>query len=600
MKFKLNFTHQFFIFLILVSLLPIFLISWIFYQDISHKFNERINHLLMLGALVADDTYHNDLETLEVSNRQAAILTFSQLYAEYAAKPSTKITKLQSKLLSFQKIQRLDLLSLYGKNKTLVCSGNNIVQLSPTSSLITQALEGKTVSGVERVYNPKDQHYRLIYLSASPLFSANSMNKKEQPIGVLISGYSMSQHFSFKDIVQIFPQLDIRILVKTPSGTRLRSTLNSTLKNLTSEQLDIILKKPQYIRNKKFYGFFNESSSGEIYRSLAFPLRDASQTAVGYIIVSTSESDILQLQHKNILYVFGFLILAGILVLFTAYIFNRSFIKPIEELAKVSELVTQGNLNIRVTEPQRIEKVQYMMSNFNKMLSQLEEDHLIRSTFVSTLTHDLRTPLFAQARVLEAINKVRLRFDNENILIKMLESLQKGNSQLIEMVNKLLEAYQYESGYINVYPEKILLPELVASCLEDLLPLASQKSIKIQNNIPANFEVYADPEQLQRVFQNLVSNAIANIQTHKHIIITAFKKENLSIIHVADNGPGISQEVLPHLFQRYFTGHTKQKIGSGLGLFICRMIVELHQGTIFAESSPNQGTTFTICLPEHQ
>jgi signal transduction histidine kinase len=234
------------------------------------------------------------------------------------------------------------------------------------------------------------------------------------------------------------------------------------------------------------------------------------------------------------------------------------------------------------------------MQNINQMLSQLEADQQMRTTFVSTLTHDLRTPLFAQRRVLEGIEKVKARYDED--LCFMLETAHKANDQVLEMVNKLLEAYQYEAGHIQIRSEAVSLFKLIDESFRALHPLAQAKQIRLENLVSPELTLKADPKQLQRVFQNLVSNAIANIQSEKTISVRAEADETEMIIRVQDNGPGIPTELLPHLFQRYFTGDSRQQIGSGLGLFICRMIVELHGGTITVESNPGIGTTFQITL----
>ena len=103
---------------------------------------------------------------------------------------------------------------------------------------------------------------------------------------------------------------------------------------------------------------------------------------------------------------------------------------------------------------------------------------------------------------------------------------------------------------------------------------------------------------MKRVFTNLIANAIQNISKGSKIKVIAEKTENDIEIKIIDNGPGIPPEMIPHVFERYYSGHTLQKkIGSGLGLYICRTIVELHQGTITVESKNGNGTIFTIKMP---
>ena len=458
---KFGVTGPFVLFLIFVSIVPILLISGLFYKDIEIKFNERINNLLLLGMMVAEDTYKNDLETLEYSTRQAASFSISQAFQDYLANQDS--AKFQKVIKRFQKVQNQEILVLFDNHQKMMFTSQPKVQLPSSARMVEKSLEGKTISGIERLYEPETQRYRLVYLSASPILSMRETASKHaansKPLGVLLSGYSMSQHFSFKEILLIFPQLDIRILAKTPSGTMLYSSSSHNLGNLNAEQLQFVLKKATTIRHKPVPAMLNEESAGELYRTLAFPLLNTTGQAIGYIMMSSSESDFLQLKQKNILYVSGFLVLMGILIFFATYAFNRTIIRPVDELARISDIVAQGDLSIRVSDKQKLAEIQLMMQNFNKMLSELEESNMLRSTFVSTLTHDLRTPLFAQQRVLYAMEKVKHTGDAQ--WVEMLDAIEKGNTQLIEMVNKLLEAYQYESGRINIYPEKINLYRFV-------------------------------------------------------------------------------------------------------------------------------------------
>jgi signal transduction histidine kinase len=111
--------------------------------------------------------------------------------------------------------------------------------------------------------------------------------------------------------------------------------------------------------------------------------------------------------------------------------------------------------------------------------------------------------------------------------------------------------------------------------------------------------IYADKDQLKRVFQNLFSNAVSNIQDDRFIEVRALIENGQLHIEVADNGPGINPDTLPHLFTRYFTGdRLRQKIGSGLGLYICRMIIEQHGGRIWADSAPGKGTNILFEMPQ--
>lgn len=224
----------------------------------------------------------------------------------------------------------------------------------------------------------------------------------------------------------------------------------------------------------------------------------------------------------------------------------------------------------------------------------------MRETFVSALTHDLRTPLIAERRALELLDAQKAHLPDK--VLPLTERLIRNNEDLLALVNKLLETYQYESGRIRLLLEPVSLQALTALCIDKLAPLAQVKQIELMNRIsPALASIPADFQQLQRVFVNLLGNAVENIQEKGRVEVSVADQADTVRVTVADNGPGIPADVLPHLFDRYFLiQQNKKKIGSGLGLSICKAIVTLHGGTIQVESTPGQGTTFFITLPKKQ
>jgi signal transduction histidine kinase len=389
----------------------------------------------------------------------------------------------------------------------------------------------------------------------------------------------------FDKLVRVFPELEVRVFVNAPPHIRLLYSSNPFSK---THQVPVNWSKlPAHV-------ILREKINGEDWRSIMMPVHQVTGQSLGYIVLSASnQSETKRLYGQ---YISFFLFLVGLLVILTAYFFNRSVIRPVNHLIMASKSVAEGDLSVRLSENYPDEEMKELMRNVNRMLMRLEEDQLMRTTFVSTLTHDLRTPLYAQKRVLEGIEKIKARYDDDLNLV--LDTAQKSNEQVLEMVNKLLEAYQYEAGRIQILPEPINLYELVVACIDDLKPLAESDGIQLHNNVPQTIEIEADPRQLKRVFQNLISNALANIQSGKCVRIEAKDQGNFIEVHVTDNGPGVKPELLPHLFQRYFTGDSSQKLGSGLGLFICRMILELHRGTIMVNSQLGVGADFQINLPK--
>lgn len=230
-------------------------------------------------------------------------------------------------------------------------------------------------------------------------------------------------------------------------------------------------------------------------------------------------------------------------------------------------------------------------------VEQLRESEQIRETFVSALTHDLRTPLVAARRALELFDMQRDHLPPK--LVPLVQRLTQNNDDLLEMVNKLLETYQYEAGKIRLIVEPVDLHRKASRCVDQLTHLAESKHIRLLNQVPGNLPpVPADSHQLRRVLTNLIGNAIEHIQEGGEVTVSAELTDDEHVeIRVCDNGPGIPEDIVPYLFDRYFAQQTRKKIGSGLGLSICRMIARLHGGSIRVDSTPGQGTCFYVTLP---
>ncbi len=298
----------------------------------------------------------------------------------------------------------------------------------------------------------------------------------------------------------------------------------------------------------------------------------------------------------------------GILILLTGLVtsliagfyVHRNFIAPLIRLSLLIQEVQQGDLSVRM-EIGRINQPEVLktLEGFNDMLGQLGEKERLRNNFISNLTHDFRTPLIAQTRTLDLL----LRDFSEAGLTQpaqLLASLIKNNQHLLGMVNQLLETYQFESGKLHLNFAPVDMPLLVDQCFETVLALAASRHIILENDFPEAFPlVEADVRCMSRVFINLLGNAIENTPKGTRIVVSGKQLTDQEVaFHFRDNGQGISEEEQAHLFDRYYAGtNDTRKLGSGLGLYICKMFVEAHHGTICVESVPGRFTDFIIRLP---
>ena len=231
-------------------------------------------------------------------------------------------------------------------------------------------------------------------------------------------------------------------------------------------------------------------------------------------------------------------------------------------------------------------------------ISVQKETERLRDDFIATLTHDLRTPLLAAIQTLRFFIDGTLGELTEKQRV-LLSTMEKSNGDLLGLVNALLEVYKYESGKLTLCKTNFNINELVKQCYNELKPLSDKKNInfKIDYDIENEIIINADRGEIRRVITNLCGNAV-NYTNKDGEINISLKCENKDIIFsVSDNGNGIPQEDIPHLFMRFSQGTSKKRsTGTGLGLYLSREIIEAHGGKIWLESKINKGSEFSFLL----
>jgi len=226
-----------------------------------------------------------------------------------------------------------------------------------------------------------------------------------------------------------------------------------------------------------------------------------------------------------------------------------------------------------------------------------------RQDFVSRLTHDLRTPLVAAERMMTLFLDGALG-ELSPPMAEAITIMERSNSNLLSMVNTLLEVYRFEAGRKTLTFQPIDLPKLLMEVGDELTPLASAKKLVISTDEIDKLDTIildGDRLELHRLFTNLVGNAIKFTDSGSVTLglsKSASSEDNITI-EIADTGQGIPSEEQATLFERFRPGNHKRS-GSGLGLYLSRRIVEAHQGTIQVSSELGKGSVFTVNLPVKQ
>lgn len=236
-------------------------------------------------------------------------------------------------------------------------------------------------------------------------------------------------------------------------------------------------------------------------------------------------------------------------------------------------------------------------------ISTSKELERVKENYVATLTHDLKTPLLAQQLVLETLAAGSIGKINDEQK-KLLLGAKESVHDLVEMVNSTLLFYKLESSHVTLHRQKSQLAGLAKEVMSNLQLLAEKKGIALELDTALNLpDVWIDAIQMKRVFHNILSNAISYGRKGApiRVIIRVEQQEGDGehlLVEVCNEGKGITEDELPKIFDKYYSLSRKFKqIGTGLGLYISRKIVELHGGSLWATSEVNKETRFFISLP---
>jgi signal transduction histidine kinase len=177
-------------------------------------------------------------------------------------------------------------------------------------------------------------------------------------------------------------------------------------------------------------------------------------------------------------------------------------------------------------------------------------------------------------------------------------SIYSSARRMNAMIQDLVDAARMESGQLALDLQPVDLPSFLLDLQTRLAPALDVGRVRVEP-APGLPPVCADPERLERILTNLLSNALKYSEAGREVTVTLTRRDDLVITTVTDRGKGISPDELPHLFQRYFrTGAARQqREGLGLGLYVSRMLVDAHGGQIWVESELGKGSSFSFSLP---
>lgn len=226
----------------------------------------------------------------------------------------------------------------------------------------------------------------------------------------------------------------------------------------------------------------------------------------------------------------------------------------------------------------------------------------MKQNFMAMVSHDLRTPVSSNLLTLDILKSDSSAGQLSERGLTLVDRSIASNNRLMAMVNDLLELERLDSGQLKLDAELVTFNDLVDEALPAVEMLARAKDINIERD-DADAFVYCDSSRITQVLVNLLGNAIKFSPVGKPVSVRFVADKDCDRLIVEDKGPGIDKESLPFIFDRFKQAKEQSgahKQGFGLGLEICKKLVELHGGTISVQSEQGQGTSFEIALPKHR
>lgn len=270
-------------------------------------------------------------------------------------------------------------------------------------------------------------------------------------------------------------------------------------------------------------------------------------------------------------------------------------LRPVVRITQQAEGIEAGSLDRRITAHARTAEFQGLVSVLNRMLNRLEAAFESQRRFIADASHELRSPIAAARGHLEvARRRERSRGEYEEAIDTALSEVKRLQS----LAQDLLTLARRDAGVLRPQMRRTELSALIRQVAQEHETAARAKQIDIRVRAPAELWTFADPALLGRVVRNLVENAIRYTPSGREVVVGAGTDGGRAWLEVADTGPGIAAEALPHVFERFYRGDPARDRsgGAGLGLAIAQAIAHAHGTTITARNLAEGGAAFRLEL----
>lgn len=269
--------------------------------------------------------------------------------------------------------------------------------------------------------------------------------------------------------------------------------------------------------------------------------------------------------------------------------------RPVRQIKTAAEQMMQGDFSARVPSFKSISRADGLDEVgrcFNKMAEELSGIETLRTDFISSVSHELKTPLSVIQNYGTLLQQPNL---DEEQRIAYAKSITEASRRLDSLITNILKLNKLENQQIFPKPEPYNLNEQLCACLLDFESEWEKKELNIETELEDDVIVRADPELLSLVWNNLFSNAVKFTDSGGTIRVTLKAEGDDAVVCVSDTGCGIDPEVGKHIFEKFYQGDTSRATqGNGLGLALVKRVIDIVGGEIYVSSEVGKGSAFTV------
>ncbi|CBE69949.1 MAG: HAMP domain-containing protein [Candidatus Methylomirabilis oxygeniifera] len=382
-------------------------------------------------------------------------------------------------------------------------------------------------------------------------------------------------------LVQIL-DLDGRVIIRSVS-----------LGDTTLPMSSILLSR---IRNRETVLDTLQNFAGDPVRLVSMPIEEGGKVRYALqVATSLRPTRIFLATTRLLIIIVSFVLLAVVTV--TGAILAKNTLRPIEAMVAMAQRVGETNLQERLPYPGTKDEIGHLVDTLNGMLDRLERSFAVQSRFTADAAHELRSPLSRLRAELEvALRRPRDLSEYRTVLLSCLEEVER----LSRLTGDLLVLARLDAGERHgCKRESVLITTVVDRAVKRIQQEAQRKNVAIAIEPSAHLSVAVYDGSLEQVIANLLENAIKFSPSGSNITVRARSENDHVLLTVSDTGPGIPCNELPRVFERFYRGDTARSSevpGVGLGLAICRGIVEAQGGSISVDGTSGAGTTVTVRL----